>query len=48
MSHEAALVEAVLFLETEPVDLEHLAKITQLNDEAVRLALEHLHGRGWN
>jgi segregation and condensation protein B len=45
MDREAALVEAVLFLETEPMDIDHLAKITLLNEEAVRLALEQLHTR---
>jgi len=45
MDKEAALVEAVLFLETEPMDTDRLAKITLLNEDAVRLALEHLHAR---
>jgi len=45
MDKEAALVEAVLFLETEPVDLDRLARITLLNAEAVSAALEHLHRR---
>jgi len=45
MSREAALVEAVLLLENDPVDLEKLARITLLNEEAVRGALEHLHAR---
>jgi segregation and condensation protein B len=45
MDKDAALVEAVLFLETEPVDAERLAKITQLSEEAVRQALETLHAR---
>jgi segregation and condensation protein B len=42
---EAALVEAVLFLETEPVDLERLSKITQLSEDAVRQGLERLYAR---
>jgi len=45
MDKEAALVEAVLFLESEPADVEKLARITLLNEEATRLALEHLHAR---
>jgi len=45
MDREAALVEAVLILETEPLEIEKLAKITQLNEEAVTAALEHLHAR---
>jgi len=45
MDKETALVEAVLFLETEPVDIEHLAKITLLNEEAVLAALGQLHER---
>jgi len=45
MDREAALVEAVLVLETEPLEIEKLAKITQLNEEAVTAALEHLHAR---
>jgi len=45
MDKEAALVEAVLYLENDPVDLERLAKITLLNEDAVRSALEHLHAR---
>lgn len=45
MDREAALVEAVLFLETDPVELERLAKITLLDEQAVRGALEHLHAR---
>jgi segregation and condensation protein B len=42
---QAALVEAVLFLENDPVDLERLGKITLLDAEAVTSALEHLHAR---
>lgn len=45
MDKEAALVEAVLFLENEPLELEQLARITLLNDEAVSRALEQLHAR---
>jgi len=45
MDNDAALVEAVLFLETDPVELPHLARITQLEEDRVRTALEHLHAR---
>jgi len=45
LDKEAALVEAVLFLESDPVDVERLARITLLNDEVTRAALEHLHRR---
>ena len=45
MDREAALVEAVLFLENEPIDVERLAKIVLLDESAVRAALEHLHAR---
>ena len=45
MDRQAAIVEAVLFLETEPVEVERLCKITLLDEAAVRAALEHLHAR---
>ncbi len=45
MDRAAALVEAVLFLETDPVELERLARITLLEVEVVTVALEHLHAR---
>jgi segregation and condensation protein B len=45
MDREAALVEAVLFLENDPLEIERLAKITQLNEDAVTVALEQLHAR---
>jgi len=45
VDREAALVEAVLFLENDPVDLPRLAKITLLSEESVQAALEQLHAR---
>jgi len=45
MDKEAALVEAVLFLETDPVDLTRLRSITLLDEDSVRGALEQLHAR---
>lgn len=39
---EAALVEAVLLLEVEPLDESSLARYTELNKEAVKKALEVL------
>jgi len=45
MDKDAALVEAVLFLESEPVDLQRLSKITLLTQEAAASALEQLHSR---
>lgn len=45
MDNEAALVEAVLFLESDPVDVERLSKITLLDESMVRAALEQLHAR---
>ena len=45
MDKNVALVEAVLFLETDPVELSQIAKITLLDEAAVQAALEALHGR---
>jgi len=45
LDKEAALVEAVLFLENEPLDVDQLAKITLLNEEAVIAGLGVLHAR---
>lgn len=45
MPHDEALVEAVLFLESEPVEMAVLAKITGLEVQAVEKALEVLHSR---
>ncbi|MFZ5859345.1 MAG: SMC-Scp complex subunit ScpB [Spirochaetota bacterium] len=39
---EAALVGAILFLESEPVSEERLAKISGLTDEQISLALQRL------
>lgn len=45
MEKEAALVEAVLFMESEPVETSKIAKITQLSVEAVDQALVSLHDK---
>jgi segregation and condensation protein B len=45
LPHDAALVEAVLFLETDPVDLETVSRITKLEVSAVGGALQVLHER---
>lgn len=45
MDRETALVEAVLLLESDPVELGQLAKITLLEEDAVIQALGHLHER---
>lgn len=42
MDREAALVEAVLFLESEPVDIKRLVKLTMLSKEVVESALQYL------
>jgi len=42
MSPDAGLLEAVLFLESEPLDVPALARISGLNAEAVRAALNGL------
>ncbi len=39
---EPALVEAILFLETEPVELEKLVRLSRLNKEVVEEALNRL------
>ena len=45
LDKETALVEAVLFLESEPLNEEALANITQLSKEVVEMALEKLKER---
>ncbi|MEI8092922.1 MAG: SMC-Scp complex subunit ScpB [Spirochaetales bacterium] len=45
MPHEEALLEAVLFLESDPVDLATLARITRLDEASVTRALGVLHAR---
>jgi len=45
MERFAALVEAVLFLETEPIDVAMLSHITKRSEDEVRLGLEQLHRR---
>ncbi|TFG60165.1 MAG: SMC-Scp complex subunit ScpB [Spirochaetales bacterium] len=42
ISKETALVDAVLFLESEPVTIQNLQKITGLQKEIIELALENL------
>ncbi len=42
MVTEAALVEAILFLETEPVEVEKLIRLSQLNKEVVLESLNFL------
>ena len=45
MPLDEALVEAVLFLESDPVDLSTLSRITRLDEAAVASALGILHDR---
>lgn len=45
MHKEAALVEAVLFMESEPIDTLKIAKISQLSPEVVEKALEQLQDK---
>jgi segregation and condensation protein B len=42
LEKETALIEAILFLEAEPVEEKNLVRISGLSPEAVRSALEHL------
>lgn len=42
MDKEAALVEAVLFLEQEPVEIKKIVRVTGLGKEVVESVLEHL------
>jgi len=42
---EVALLEAILFLETDPIDVMSLAKISKLSEQEVAAALEVLHER---
>lgn len=42
MHRQAALIETVLFLETDPVPVEKLSKITGLTEQTVAAALIHL------
>ncbi|MDR0540548.1 MAG: SMC-Scp complex subunit ScpB [Spirochaetaceae bacterium] len=45
LSSETALVEAVLYLECEPVDEDAIARITGLSKKAVEICLENLTRR---
>ncbi len=45
LESEIAIVEAVLFLENEPVSIENLVIITQLSEDVVESALEKLKER---
>lgn len=45
LEKETALVEAVLFLESEPLSEEALQEITQLSKDVVEIALENLRSR---
>lgn len=42
MEKETAIVEAILFLETEPLDEESISKISELSKDVVDLAIEKL------
>jgi len=42
---ETALIEAILFLESEPIDIARLVKISGLSKELVEMALENIHSR---
>lgn len=42
LEKETALVEAVLFLESEPIEIGAIAKILSISEEAVKQALENL------
>ncbi len=45
MEKETAIIEAILFLETEPIDLRNLARISKLDKDVVLQALEELQAR---
>jgi len=45
MLREQALLEAILFLESEPVDIGTMVKLTDLSKEMVELAIEGLQER---
>jgi len=40
LDKETALVEAILFLESEPQGEQNLARISELSEDVVRIALE--------
>lgn len=45
MDKEAAIIEAVLFLEFDPIDLKRLSKVTLLSKEVIESALEVLRAK---
>ncbi|MDR1863772.1 MAG: SMC-Scp complex subunit ScpB, partial [Treponema sp.] len=45
MEKETALIEAILYLESDPLDEERLSRISGLARDVVRKALENLSGR---
>ncbi|MBT3275123.1 MAG: SMC-Scp complex subunit ScpB [Spirochaetales bacterium] len=45
LEQESAIIEAILFLESDPVDLQSLAKISSLSQDAVLAALAVLQER---
>lgn len=42
LDHEAALVETILFLESEPLDVASLSRISGLGKDLVEAAIDHL------
>jgi len=46
MEKEMALIDAALYLESEPLSVQNLCRITSLGEEVVVQALEKLHERG--
>jgi len=42
LEREQALIESILFLETEPIDAKGIAKITELSKEVVDQAIANL------
>lgn len=45
MEKETAIIEAILFLETEPIDLKTLSRVSQLDKDVVLQALSELDER---
>ncbi len=45
LEREQALIESILFLETEPIDAKGIAKITELSKEVVDQAIANLRER---
>lgn len=42
LTNESALIEAILFLENEPVDLQNLAKVSGLSKDVIKNAIDRL------